>query len=134
MQTYMVILLMQQIYMNNNSKISEFQLLQDFSENEEIRELIFDSSKYANNTGHRRSKKVASDSVCPIDGISKEECYELASITPLLGVNKKCEEQSLTYLTELFGDRKSDDGWARRSMNKQFAPLVEKFMMFTSSV
>ena len=108
--------------------------MQDFSQNKETLEWLFDTSKYANNTGHRRLKEEASDSECPIDGISNEECYALASITPLLGVNKKCEEQSLAYLTELFNGGNNDDGWARRSMNTQFLPLVEKFMLSTSSV
>ena len=39
---------------------------------------------------------------CPIDNISDEECYALASITPLLGVSDNCIRDSKAYLEDLF--------------------------------
>ena len=41
---------------------------------------------------------------CPIDNISDEECYALASITPLLGVSDNCIRDSKAYLEDLFRD------------------------------
>ena len=39
---------------------------------------------------------------CPIKDISDEECYALASITPLLGVSDNCIRDSKAYLEDLF--------------------------------
>ena len=41
---------------------------------------------------------------CPIDDISDEECYALASITPLLGVSDNCTRDSKAYLKDLFNN------------------------------
>ena len=39
---------------------------------------------------------------CPIPNITDEECYALASITPLLGVSDNCIRDSKVYLKDLF--------------------------------
>ena len=90
---------------------------------------LFEQSKQAKGTARRRTIERAGDTACSIEGIDDEGvCYALASITPLLGVQDECREQSLVYLVELFNvsGTASEDSWAGKSKKLPHAsPLGE---------
>ena len=101
--------------------------MEDFSWERGGLNRLLEQSKQAEGAAQRRTTERAAVSSCPIDGITDEgTCYALASITPLLGVQEQCREQSLVYLTELFNvnGAKSEDGWAQKSMEIPHAVLL----------
>ena len=80
---------------------------------------LSEQAKLAGGLSQKRRLQKSAESSCPMEGIDDDVCYALASITPLLGVTETCLEQSLVYLEELFSDAKSEDDWAKKSINVQ---------------
>ena len=100
--------------------------MEDFSWESGGLNRLLEQSKQAEGAARRRTIETAVESPCPIEGIDEGTCYALASITPLLGVQEQCREQSLVYLAELFNvnGAKREDGWAQKSMTIPHAVLL----------
>ena len=77
--------------------VSEFELMEDWKWGGLDR--LSEQSKLADGLSQKRRLLKPAESSCPIEGIDDDVCYALASITPLLGVNEQCLEQSMIYLT-----------------------------------
>ena len=88
-------------------------MMQELASNREAVERLLERPNRSRTKGTREKSAPLR---CPIPDITDEECYALASITPLLGVSDNCTKQSLTYLAELFND---GEEWAKKSKNVQ---------------
>ena len=102
----------------NLSTIKEFTMMQELATDKEALERLLENPGHFNanrSRGRAKSEEVI-PSWCPLEGdsYSNEDCYALASITPLIGVSDRCRAQSLTYLIELFSDN-TNETWARKS-------------------
>ena len=102
----------------NLSTIKEFTMMQELATDKEALERLLENPMHINanrSRGQGKSEEMI-PSWCPLDGdlYSNQDCYALASITPLIGVSDRCRAQSLTYLIELFSDN-TNETWARKS-------------------
>ena len=93
------------------TSVQEPNMIQELATSKEIVDRLLDYPRHQNRFRPEEKTEII-PLRCPIQNITDEECYALASITPLLGVNKTCEEQSLTYLAGLFD---SGENWAKNS-------------------
>ena len=91
----------------------ELSMMQELAADREAVERLLEQPNRFRRTNGTTAKNVPLR--CPIPNITDEECYALASITPLLGVSDNCTKQSLTYLDELFND--NGERWAKKSKN-----------------
>ena len=76
-------------------------MMQELASNREALDRLLEQPRHqVHNTSKGMEENIPF--VCPINHISDELCYALASITPLLRVSDNCTRDSKAYLEDLF--------------------------------
>ena len=108
-------------------------MMQELATNKEALDRLLEQPRLqVHNTSDGMEEKMPLQ--CPIKDISDEECYALASITPLLGVSDDCVRDSIVYLEDLFNGEDSSQKYAKKSKisNKLYTSFMSTEPMSSS--
>ena len=95
------------------------------SNNEALERLLEQPGHQVHNKSKGMEEKIPF--VCPINHISDELCYALASITPLLRVSDNCTRDSKAYLEDLF---KGEEYAKKSKISKSFKQTCCQVLTF----